>query len=88
MMDSDSEFEDMSWLTQKETKKDVANFQIIESSDDEDQDGITVNNDSNVDVVSDGNLVDLEENVAPKHQLLYDNVFAENISSDEEIDEM
>ena len=82
MFSSDDE-NDISWLTQEpslESQKDNSN--VFNDSDD-DVNGIDG-------FFSVGNVVSLEDNVTDRkiHRLLYGNVVAEDISSDEELDRM
>ena len=87
-MESDSEFDDMSWLTQKNSNIDKLNFNIMEGIDSESGEEFTVCDDFNVKRIANGQIVDLEEGQSDIFHVLYDNVVAENISSDEEIDGM
>ena len=87
-MDSNFELDDMSWLTQKDSNKDVANFDILGSSDSDSDEGITVEEQKGNFRKHSNGLVQLEEGESSKSVVLYDNVVAENISSDEEIDAM
>ena len=86
-MESDLEFDDMSWLTQKVSKVDVPNFNIMGSSESESEFEIDVVKNSGGRYFE-NQVVSLEEAHCSKSVILYDNVVAEAISSDEEIDKM
>ena len=80
-----SEFDDMSWLTKKDCNNYKPNFNIMEGIDSESEEEITVCDDFNVKRIANGEIVDLEEGQSDRFHVLYDNVVAENISSDEKL---
>ena len=87
MMDLNENYEDMSWLTQVLSQS--SNVMYSQENSDDEIDGISLNYDSIGDTsVFDQPEVNLEENYCLKAKLLYNEVFAEDISLDDDIDKM
>ena len=84
-MDDSSDFSDISWLTEV-PKQEVANYRILDSSDSEDE--LTVLSQEVIKNEFCEQTVDLEEGKGSIRKPLYDGVFCEDISSDENIDQM
>ena len=85
----DDEDYDMSWLTQVQSiESQKAYFEVLNEQDDSDGNLFVeiFGHDTGADS---GGLVSLEENVTIRNgQILYDNVVAEDISSDEDVDQL
>ena len=84
------EDKDISWLTQVQSiESQKASFEVLNDGDE--QESNLFNDIFGEGEVhrSDNHIVSLEENVTVRNgQILYDNVVAEDISSDEEIDKV
>ena len=86
MMDDSSDLSDMSQLTQV-PKKEYPTFKILDTSDSEDEDLLVVGDYGNQNVNLE-DAVNLEDGKLVSTKRLYDDVFCEDISLDENIDGM
>ena len=80
-MDLD-ELDDLSWLTQRSPEA-QPNFDILSDSDD----GITVD-ETNSGLPSTQSFISIEDGPIQTSTQIYEGVFVEDISSDEELDKM